>query len=275
MLATRLLTVFVAAAFLIPFSLYANAWGFSVLAAMIFGLVLWEWLALTSIGPAMRWLLLSVWVGLVVGALLDPWLIQTPWALGLVGWVGLVWLLYVPYALWRVRTPNGPTAAITSAWLMLGTWAAVWLSREQSLAFMVSIFALVWLADTAAYFGGRTLGRRKLAPRISPGKTWEGVMTAVLANLVYLWLAAQFWSDSYPQVLVEGFGPIGAALMVVLLTAVSVMGDLHQSLLKRQAGVKDSGHLLPGHGGFFDRFDALIAVTPVALALLLAADRLR
>jgi phosphatidate cytidylyltransferase len=192
-----------------------------------------------------------------------------------VGWVGLVWLLYVPYALWRVRTPNGPTAAITSAWLMLGTWAAVWLSREQSLAFMVSIFALVWLADTAAYFGGRALGRRKLAPRISPGKTWEGVITAVLANLVYLWLAAQFWSDSYPQVLVEGFGLIGAALMVVLLTAVSVMGDLHQSLLKRQAGVKDSGHLLPGHGGFFDRFDALIAVTPVALALLLAADRLR
>ena len=275
MLATRLLTVFVAAAFLIPFSLYANAWGFSVLAAMICGLVLWEWLALTSIGPAMRWLLLSVWVGLVVGALLDPWLIQTPWALGLVGWVGLVWLLYVPYALWRVRTPNGPTAAITSAWLMLGTWAAVWLSREQSLAFMVSIFALVWLADTAAYFGGRALGRRKLAPRISPGKTWEGVITAVLANLVYLWLAARFWSDSYPQLLVEGFGPIGAALMVVLLTAVSVMGDLHQSLLKRQAGVKDSGHLLPGHGGFFDRFDALIAVTPVALALLLAADRLR
>ncbi|MGA1335987.1 MAG: phosphatidate cytidylyltransferase [Burkholderiaceae bacterium] len=275
MLATRLLTVFVAAAFLIPFSLYANAWGFSVLAAVICGLVLWEWLSLTSIGPAMRWLLLSVWVGLVVGALLDPWLIQTPWALGLVGWVGLVWLLYVPYALGRVRTPNGPTAAITSAWLMLGTWAAVWLSREQSLAFMVSIFALVWLADTAAYFGGRALGRRKLAPRISPGKTWEGVITAVLANLVYLWLAAQFWSDSYPQVLVEGFGPMGAALMVVLLTAVSVMGDLHQSLLKRQAGVKDSGHLLPGHGGFFDRFDALIAVTPVALALLLAADRLR
>lgn len=275
MLATRLLTVFVAAAFLIPFSLYANAWGFSVLAALICGLVLWEWLSLTSIAPAMRWLLLSVWVGLVVGALLDPWLIQTPWALGLVGWVGLVWLLYVPYALWRVRTPNGPTAAITSAWLMLGTWAAAWLSREQSLAFMVSIFALVWLADTAAYFGGRALGRRKLAPRISPGKTWEGVITAVLANLVYLWLAAQFWSDSYPQVLVEGFGPMGAALMVVLLTAVSVMGDLHQSLLKRQAGVKDSGHLLPGHGGFFDRFDALIAVTPVALALLLAADRLR
>jgi phosphatidate cytidylyltransferase len=275
MLATRLLTVFVAAACLIPFSLYTSAWGFSALAAVICALVLWEWLSLTSIGVSMRWLLLSVWLGLVVGALLDPWLIQTPWALGLVGWVGLVWILYVPYGLWRVRTPNGPTAAITSAWLMLGTWVATWLSREQSLGFMVSVFALVWIADTAAYFGGRALGRRKLAPRISPGKTWEGVITAVLANLGYLWWAADYWPDSYPQALVSGFGLGLAALMTVLLTAVSVMGDLHQSLLKRQAGVKDSGHLLPGHGGFFDRFDALIAVTPVALALLLIADRLR
>ena len=111
MLATRLLTVFVAAACLIPFSLYATAWGFSALAAVICALILWEWLSLTSITASMRWLLLSVWMGLVVGALLDPWLMQTPWALGLVGWVGLVWLLYVPYGLWRVRTPNGPTAA--------------------------------------------------------------------------------------------------------------------------------------------------------------------
>ncbi|MEY4724335.1 MAG: hypothetical protein RL043_484 [Pseudomonadota bacterium] len=275
MLATRLLTVFVAAASLIPFSLYTSDWGFAALAALLCGLVLWEWLSLTSIGASMRWLVLSVWAGLVVGVLLDPWLIQTPWAIGLVVWVGLVWLLYVPYGLFRVRTANGPTAAITSAWLMLGTWVAIWLSREQSLGFMVSLFALVWIADTAAYFGGRALGRHKLAPRISPGKTWEGVFTAVLANLVYLWLAAEFWFASYPQVLVDEFGLIGATLVVVLLTAVSVMGDLHQSLLKRQAGVKDSGHLLPGHGGFFDRFDALIAVTPVAWAVLLVADRLR
>ena len=272
MLATRLLTVFVAAAFLIPFSLYANAWGFSVLAAMICGLVLWEWLALTSIGPAMRWLLLSVWVGLVVGALLDPWLIRTPWALGLVGWVGLVWLLYVPYALWRVRTPNGPTAAITSAWLMLGTWAAVWLSREQSLAFMVSIFALVWLADTAAYFGGRALGRRKLAPRISPGKTWAGAISGAVA--VLLIALAWGWADtrlswdglSVYSLLWQRWG-WGAAACLALLVALSITGDLVESLVKRVAGVKDSSGLLPGHGGVLDRVDALLPVLPMAVVL--------
>jgi phosphatidate cytidylyltransferase len=275
MLATRLRTVFFAAVFLVPYALYVSAWGFAALAALICGLVLWEWLSLTSIGLSTRWLLLSIWSGVVLGALIDPLLVQTDWAFGLVAWVGLVWLIYVPYVLIRVKTPNGLTAAITSAWLMLGAWASIWLSREQSLGFMVSIFGLVWVADTAAYFGGRAMGRRKLAPQISPGKTWEGVFTAVVANLVYLWLASQFWPGSYPTVLIEGAGPVWAAGLVVLLTAVSVMGDLHQSLLKRQAGVKDSGHLLPGHGGFFDRFDALVAVVPVAWALLFVAGHLR
>ncbi len=275
MLAKRLLTVFLAAVFLVPFSLYASPWSFAALAGLFCGLVLGEWLSLTSIAPSIRWLLLSVWSGLVLGAMMDPWLVQTDWAFGLVAWVALVWLLYVPYVLYRVRTPNGMTAAITSAWLMLGAWVSIWLSREQSLGFMVSIFGLVWVADTAAYFGGRALGRRRLAPRISPGKTWEGVLTAVLANLAYLWLADRFWPGSYPNVLIDGAGYAWSIGLVVLLTAVSVMGDLHQSLLKRQAGVKDSGHLLPGHGGFFDRFDALVAVVPVAWALLLVAGHLR
>jgi len=137
---------------------------------------------------------------------------------------------------------------------------------------LLSVLLLVWVADISAYFCGRAFGRRKLAASISPGKSWEGVAGAVLGvgllAAAWLWWDAQFPSDSpslYTVLMQRGWGI--ALLGVVWLTAMSVVGDLVESLVKRCAGVKDSSALLPGHGGVLDRVDALLPVFPLALCL--------
>ena len=130
----------------------------------------------------------------------------------------------------------------------------------------VSVLFIVWLADTAAYFAGRAFGKTKLAPHISPGKTWAGVWGAMLAVGI---LALLTWkalpaAPLYTSALLDRLGIAVALPLFAALVALSIVGDLFESLLKRQAGVKDSGHLLPGHGGFYDRLDAMLALLPAA-----------
>jgi phosphatidate cytidylyltransferase len=132
----------------------------------------------------------------------------------------------------------------------------VYLHQAHGGEVLLYMLTLVWLADIGAYFSGRKFGKRKLAPSISPGKTWEGVYGGVLVNLI--WILLVFW-------LIDGWG-IGLlpfVLIGVATVAISVVGDLFESVLKREAGVKDSGQLLPGHGGVLDRIDSVIAATPV------------
>jgi phosphatidate cytidylyltransferase len=129
--------------------------------------------------------------------------------------------------------------------------------------------AIVWIADTAAYFTGRRLGRHKLAPRISPGKTWEGAAGAVVAVVAYALLLVPLARRAGFAAEVDATAIVVWILLAIALVALSIVGDLHESLLKRRAGVKDSGTLLPGHGGVLDRIDALLAsMPPVALASL-------
>ena len=172
-----------------------------------------------------------------------------------------------------------PRLPRTARWVLgvLMLWAA-WLALTQARAigvnFLLSVLALVWMADVAAYFGGRAFGRRKLAPAISPGKSWEGVwsgMAGVLA-LAALWIAIdqRFAVDSpslYTRLWQHG-GLAATVLALLALSALSVVGDLIESLVKRAAGAKDSSRLLPGHGGVLDRVDALLPVLPAAMALL-------
>ena len=127
--------------------------------------------------------------------------------------------------------------------------------------------AIVWIADTAAYFAGRRFGRHKLAPQISPGKTWEGAYGAMFAVVAYALLLLPLASSAQSAPAVDAASVTLWVLFAIALTALSIVGDLHESLLKRRAGVKDSGALLPGHGGVLDRTDALLAaMPPVALA---------
>jgi phosphatidate cytidylyltransferase len=141
--------------------------------------------------------------------------------------------------------------------------------------FLLSVLALVWVADVAAYFGGRAFGLRKLAINISPGKSWEGVFSGLLAvgALALIWLALDgqqtSWSPSVFSMLVQQ-SQVWAFAGVAMLVGMSVVGDLVESLVKRSAGVKDSSALLPGHGGVLDRVDALLPTLPLALMLVQA-----
>ena len=122
---------------------------------------------------------------------------------------------------------------------------------------LLGIMATVWIADTAAYFTGRAFGKNKLAAVISPGKTWEGVAGAVLGVFIYALIWHQMTDD---QSLATFLIPL-----LLVLTALGVIGVLFESMMKRQAGLKDSGNILPGHGGILDRIDALTSTLPVAM----------
>jgi phosphatidate cytidylyltransferase len=183
----------------------------------------------------------------------------------LYGVAAVFWLALAPLWLnagWRLHKPL--LMALVGWVVLIPTGLAMIDLRASSPWLLLGLMALVWMADTAAYFTGRRFGKHKLAPTISPGKTWEGVAGAVLGVSLYVSLAA--WGSGlsgkyaiFPTVI----------LMSWLWVALSIIGDLFESAIKRQAGVKDSGSLLPGHGGLLDRIDALTSTLPLAALVLL------
>src|SRR5262249_46458483 len=131
-------------------------------------------------------------------------------------------------------------------------------------ALLLAVLGAVWISDSAAYFVGRRFGKRKLAPSISPGKTWEGVAGALVAVVLYA-LAWAALGKPGNRLLGGPLGVLALAAALAGLAVVGIIGDLFESLIKRQAGVKDSGTLLPGHGGILDRIDAPVAMLPLAV----------
>jgi len=147
-------------------------------------------------------------------------------------------------------------------WLvLLPTGLALYQLRAIDPLLLLGFMCTIWISDTAAYFSGRAWGKHKLAPSISPGKTWEGVAGALAAVLVY----ALIWSTSSKNDALA----VMLVPLLLLLTAMGIIGDLFESLMKRQADVKDSGNILPGHGGILDRIDALTSTLPLAILSLL------
>lgn len=275
MLGQRLVTAIALVALLLLALAARPAWPFEVLTLVLVAAAAWEWARLNQASKA---------VALVLGAALaaaGAWGISRGWTQGQPspGWwtVALLWLFAGGVAL-RSGPKAWPQVPRWSRWCLgvLVLWAA-WLALAQSRAiginYLLSVLCLVWIADVAAYFGGRAFGRRKLAPSISPGKSWEGVWSGVLAVMAlavfWIWLdgRAALDSDSVYSRLLESAGWVGGALMLAALSGFSVVGDLFESLVKRAAGAKDSSRLLPGHGGVLDRIDALLPVLPVALAV--------
>jgi phosphatidate cytidylyltransferase len=179
----------------------------------------------------------------------------------------LFWMFEGAYRLRSGLARRGGRA--TAALLLLGCWYAMYELRLISVFALLSSMAIVWIADIAAYFVGRAFGKRKLAPTISPGKSWEGAIGGGFFVVVLgLMLAAlPGAAGSLPERLVSQWSPLIAIPVLIGLVSLSVVGDLHESLLKRLAGVKDSGRTLPGHGGVLDRIDALIPVMPACLLI--------
>jgi phosphatidate cytidylyltransferase len=223
----------------------------------------WEWSRFASFS----WFEMLVFIaGYLVAGSAWLWLpIAWAWAAPLDVFALLFWLLLAPCWLQRKWALQPKWLAALTGWLiLLAALAAV--TRLHALKsgpiVLLLVLAIAWIADIAAYFAGRAFGKNKLAPSISPGKTREGVYGAVLAVGIYLIALHQFGAPIFAAIPLPILLPLGIAL-----TAVSVVGDLFESLLKRQCGMKDSSNLLPGHGGVLDRIDSLLALAPVAAAL--------
>jgi len=167
-----------------------------------------------------------------------------------------------------VACPCAVLSVIVAVAAVIAVWTALaLLYQTHGVWLLLSLMALVWCADVAAYFSGRAFGRHKLAPAVSPGKTWEGAAGGVLAAIAWA-LISMSWDGSFSAVLLQRYSLVTTILLTALLAALSIVGDLYESLLKRRAGVKDSSGLLPGHGGVLDRIDALLPVAPAAYCLL-------
>ncbi len=269
MLRTRVITAIVLLAVLLPITLFAPIGAFGALIGFVVVFAAWEWgrlLKLNGAGPVAYALFAGI--ALIFSTALG---IQ---AAPLYKMAAIFWVLAGPYVLIRKPTlaAHGWRAFLLFSGIvvMLACWHAVVDARTRGVAFVLSLLLIVWLADIGAYFAGKTLGRHKLAPSISPGKTWEGAMGGWLAVIVVgtLAVATGFYAPTVFAALVQHIGWDRGFVALSLLVAFSVVGDLFESLLKRQAGVKDSSGLLPGHGGVLDRIDALLPVLPLALLML-------
>lgn len=269
MLAQRVVTALVLVALLLG-ALWISPQAFAALFALAFALALAEWLVLAgwrfAIAVVVALLVLGAGVVMMFYAphLLDMLLFPLV-VLGTVLWAVIAGV--VVRAQRSGAVDIAPQMSSLAALLLApAAWCALVLVLRAGAVTLLSVLAIVWLADTAAYFSGRAFGKAKLAPRISPGKTWAGVWGGLLAVAAVALLAWQFAPSVplYSTVLLQRWGIVVAVALLMVLVVVSIAGDLFESLLKRQAGVKDSGHLLPGHGGFYDRLDAMLALLPPA-----------
>ncbi len=280
MLRQRVITAVVLLCVLLPAMFYKSPNPFCAAALVLIAAGGWEWGRLNVCSPPTN-IFLGLTTALLCGlvwyaGLLDSSLGQV-WLLIGGAWVLLgAALLRGGVSRWPkipkwVRLPGG-LAALCFAWV------AVAQARIMGISFLLSVLLLVWVADIAAYAAGRAFGgkftQQKLAPAISPGKSWEGVWGG-MAGVVLL---ALFWgfaersgislfSGSLYAQLWSRHGVWVMLLSVLFLAAMSVVGDLVESLVKRSAGVKDSSGLLPGHGGVLDRVDALLPAVPLAMML--------
>ncbi len=278
MLGQRIITALLMLAVLVPAVLYPVTAPFLAVALLLIAAGAWEWARMNQTSFSA-----SVLFGVLCAALCAvAWLsggvltsMRTLWIL-----VGCMWVLMgalllragvnawssVPRA---IRLAGGLIALCTA-------WLAVAQARTLGINFLFSILVLVWVADIFAYFAGRSLGGKfianKLAPSISPGKTWEGALGGMLGVIacafIWLWADKTFTVDSlslYSRLWARG--PVTMVVAMVFMAAMSVVGDLVESLFKRSAGIKDSSGLLPGHGGVLDRIDALLPTLPLAMML--------
>lgn len=263
MLKQRLLT----AAILIPLVvlgiLALSTPYFALMFAVFILLAGWEWSGVMKLSGSSKRIAYVVCIGLVMALV---WFFVPR---GSEDWLALPvisifwWLLAL---VWVLRYPKS-TSRWSSSWLqfvigfliLLPVWASVVVLHElgeEGPYLVLYLLALVSIADTSAYFGGRQWGKHKLAPRVSPGKTWEGVVSALVASIFFALIAADLFAFPGNQWLIF-------AVLSLVTVCFSILGDLTESMFKRHAGIKDSGTILPGHGGVLDRIDGITAAAPV------------
>ncbi len=271
MLKTRIITATILMAVLLPilFLLPPFYLGAFFLVALV--AAAWEWSRMIAPEAKKAAWLYATFCLVIISLLLGMQAIA--WQFSLLMMAVLFWFFVAPFIL--AKGMNFPLQKFKPFYSILGliilpaTWFALVFLRELGLIFLLSSMALVWVADIGAYFIGKAFGRHKLAAQISPGKSIEGAVGGLLLCYLYAFLCVVYLplGDTLFGAWAIRFGWIPTILMVTVLVAFSIFGDLFESQLKRLAGVKDSSHLLPGHGGVLDRVDALIPTMPIAALL--------
>jgi phosphatidate cytidylyltransferase len=278
MLKLRIVTAILMLAVLLPAVFYPAPKAFAVVALVLVSAAAWEWAKLNQLASPFALAFGAVCATLCLVTWYAGWLtlsLRLLWLFVGGAWViGGAWMLYAGANSW-LAVPQWLRllAGMLSLW---AAWLAVVQARVIGINFLFSVLALVWVADIVAYATGRLLGgkffQRKLAPAISPGKTWEGAFGGIIGVVVLalVWRALDTGNSPDQSSLYTRVGSGGLIFLLVamlLLGAMSVVGDLVESLMKRSVGVKDSSALLPGHGGVLDRIDALLPVLPLAMML--------
>ncbi len=262
---------------ILTFAIWAGPFCFAAVMAVAFGLALYEWLRIGNLGPVPAALVSAVEMITQLSLYWAGALPRMEWFLFLVnGVVMIAW--FVIFGTELLHRFNGfkvnvrqclvtavvfvPSAYLSLLYLFeLGGWIMV-----------LSVLLIVWGADISAYFCGRAWGKHKLCPAISPNKTWEGALGAYVIVIIFFMLTYWFCDQRnvFTNFMFDSVGFFWGVVLLAALVALSIAGDLWESMLKRNAGIKDSSHLLPGHGGFFDRLDACMPVLPASVWMLLA-----
>ena len=240
---------------------------FALFIGLVVSLGAWEWARLAGLEAQP---LRLAYAAVIAGALMVLHLMPdlAPWVLGAsVIWWGLATWLVLTYPRSSELWASAACRLLIGVLVLLPAWQGLILLKHWSMGnwLILSVMVLVWAADIGAYFAGRAFGKRKLAPQVSPGKSWEGVYGGLAVSLAIVVAVGLYRDWSLGQVL---SGVLGGALVVMA----SVIGDLTESMFKRRSGIKDSSNLLPGHGGVLDRIDSLTAAIPLFAVLLWAAE---
>ncbi|WP_095146536.1 MULTISPECIES: phosphatidate cytidylyltransferase [unclassified Pseudomonas] len=237
--------------------------GFALFIGLVVTLGAWEWARLAGFTEQpIRVAYAAVVAAILFVMHLVPGL--APWVLGAaVLWWAVATFLVLTYPRTSEHWASAACKLVIGLLILLPAWQGLILIKQQPLGnwLIMAVMVLVWGADIGAYFSGRAFGKRKLAPQVSPGKSWEGVYGGLLLSLVITLVVGLVRDWTLGEMLK---GLIGAAVIVFI----SVVGDLTESMFKRQSGIKDSSNLLPGHGGILDRIDSLTAAIPVFAVLL-------
>jgi phosphatidate cytidylyltransferase len=262
MLKTRIITALVLIGVFIPalFMLSNDYWAYGMLVLIL--LALNEWAGMIQLSGTQRTVYLAA--AAIAGLAIVQWMQQQGfhqffyYSLNIFFIAALFWALVVPFWLDKKWLVNKYVLALLGLLLLASIWLALICAKSADPWLLLCLLATIWIADSAAYFAGKNFGKHKLAPSISPGKTWEGVFGALLAVTIF------------GAILYLGFAVKSLAIFPALwlIASFGVIGDLFESMLKRQANLKDSGNLLPGHGGILDRIDGIIPSLPIAILMI-------
>ncbi len=266
MLLQRILTALILTPLAVAIILFPPTWLFALIVAAVFLGAQWEWTRLCGVRRPVARLVMPLLTAIVMALLwwqrAAPWLWPAVIATGLAWWLASLWWLRTYTFAASPTREHGWLKLVASVAVLVPAWVAVSSIHDlpaNGPGWTLLALCVVWAADIGAYFSGRAFGRRKLAPRISPGKTRAGAWGALLAGMLVAVGGA--WLLGMPTAKLPFMGLLG-----LLTVAAAIVGDLFESLMKRHAEIKDSGGIFPGHGGLLDRLDSVFAALPVFAA---------